>query len=291
MIEGITLQYVCEKAAQLPCAPDLLPQVLIALDDPFCDAQKIAEMIMRDQGAASSVLRLANSAMFSRSKCESLTEAFLRLGNDQIFRLISGGVVGRSLSNPVEGYGWENGDLCAHSFTVAICADIIAKLRNFPKPEIAYTAGILHDIGKLGMAHSCGAHFDLIRKRQEESTPMSWRMLEREIFDFDHTEVGSCLLRKWKYPPSLAAVVAYYPKPRNAPEAHRELVLMIHAAKNLAINLGYGVGEDGFRNELDEEMLLQAGYTPEVMEAMIPKIVHEMEKITGPDGKITIAGA
>lgn len=286
MIEGITLSYTCDQAAQLPCAPDLLPQIIVALEDASSDSQKLVDMISRDSGAASAVLKMANSAMFARSKCESLSEAFLRLGNDQIFRVISGGLVGRSLSTFVNGYGWEPGDLCAHSLTVAIAADIIADKFGKIKPEVAYTAGILHDIGKLGMAHVCGDYFDRIRKMQADANPNSWRMMERDVFEFDHTDVGSCLMRKWKFPPSLIAVVAYYPRPRLAPVAFKELVVLIHAAKNMAVNLGFGVAEDGFRNELDEEILLEEGYTPPVLEALIPKILHEIEKYVGEDGKI-----
>ncbi|MEI6033619.1 MAG: HDOD domain-containing protein [Verrucomicrobiae bacterium] len=287
MIESISLKSVCDKAASLPCAPVLVPKILALLDKPEASSADLSSLISRDPGTSAAVLRLANSAYFGRVKCGSLDEAFLRLGTREISRLVIGGIVGRWAAAPVEGYGWEPGDLCAHSFTVAIASDLIARERGDPVLiKSAYTAGLLHDIGKLGMAYACGQHFDLVRKRQEESD-LSWRELEREVFGFDHTEVGGALLRRWNFPLPLVQVVEFYPRPKVVTGPDRALVLLVHAAKNLAINLGVGVGEDGFLNELDAPLLLEEGYTAEFFSALVPVIFTEMEKIIGPDGKMT----
>ena len=287
MIESLSLKSVCDKAATLPCAPDLIPKILPLLEKSDVSGAALSSMISRDSGTSAAVLRLANSAYFGRGKCSSLDEAFLRLGIREISRLIIGGIVGRWASTPVNGYGWEPGDLCTHSFTVAIAADFIARERGDENlMKSAYTAGLLHDIGKLGMAFACGQHFDLVRQRQEESD-LSWRELEREVFGFDHAEVGAALLRRWNFPPSLVLVVEYYPRPNAVTGPDRSLVLLVHAAKNLSINIGLGVGEDGFRNELDAPLLLKEGYTAEFFNSLLPLIIAETEKIIGPDGKMT----
>ncbi len=285
MIANLSLEYVCEKTASLPCAPDLLPRIITLMDNPDVISSALVSLISRDPGTTAAILRLANSAYFRRSQCTSLDEAFLRLGSSEIYRLVAGGLVGRWMSAPVEGYGWEPGDLCTHSFTVAIAAGILAGERGGMDPKEAYTAGLLHDIGKLGMAHACGQHFGMVRKLQEESN-RSWRLLEREVFGFDHTEVASALLRKWNFPRSLVQVVEYYPRPRSVVGENRPLVLLIHASKNLAINLGFGVGEDGFQNELDEDLLSEEGYTPEFFNALLPLIITETEKTIGSEGKM-----
>ena len=287
MIESLSLKSVCDKAATLPCAPDLIPKILPLLEKSDVSSLALSSLVSRDSGTSAAVLRLANSAYFGRGKCSSLDEAFLRLGIREISRLIIGGIVGRWASTPVEGYGWEPGDLCTHSFTVAIAADVIARERGDANlMKSAYTAGLLHDIGKLGMAFACGQHFDLVRIRQEESD-LSWRELEREVFGFDHTEVGAALLRRWNFPLSLVQVVEFYPRPRAVTGPGRALVLLVHAAKNLALNIGIGVGEDGFRNELDAPLLLEEGYTGEFFSSLLPVIIAETEKLIGPDGKMS----
>jgi putative nucleotidyltransferase with HDIG domain len=286
MIESLSLKSVCDKAATLPCAPDLVPKILPLLENPDVSNSVLSDLITRDPGTSAAVLRLANSVYFGRGKCGSLDEAFLRLGTQEISRLLVGGIVGRWASAPVEGYGWEPGDLCTHSFTVAIAADAIARERGEACQKEAYTAGLLHDIGKLGMAHACGQHFDLVRKRQEVSD-LSWRELEREVFGFDHTEVGAALLRRWNFPLSLVQVVEFYPRPQCVTGPDRSLVLLVHAAKNLALNIGQGVGEDGFSNELDATLLLEEGYTADFFTSLLPVIIAEMDKVIGRDGKMS----
>jgi putative nucleotidyltransferase with HDIG domain len=286
MIENLSLEFVCAKAASLPCAPDLIPKILPLLENPGVSNSALSDLVSRDPGTSAAVLRLANSVYFGRGKCGSLDEAFLRLGTTEISRLLVGGIVGRWASAPVDGYGWEPGDLCTHSFTVAIAADMIARERGEACLKEAYTAGLLHDIGKLGMAHACGKHFDLVRKRQEESD-LSWRELEREVFGFDHTEVGAELLRRWNFPLSLVQVVEFYPRPQCVIGSNRSLVLLVHAAKNLALNIGQGVGEDGFSNELDAALLLEEGYTADFFSSLLPVIIAEMDKVIGGDGKMS----
>jgi putative nucleotidyltransferase with HDIG domain len=288
MIEGITLEAVCEETRKLPCAPDLLPKILDAVRKTNAPVSLLADLVAKDPGTSAAVLRLANSAFFSRNKCESLHEAFLRLGQSEVLKLVSGGILGRWLSTDVDAYGWRPGDLCTHSFTVALAAEQLSRRGGSVNPETAYTAGLLHDIGKLGMAFACGKHFEQVRKLQEHHPEMSWRLLEREVFSFDHTEVGAMVLAKWNYPTSLVQVVRFYPRPAAVTDENSQaLVAVVHAAKNLAISLGFGVGEDGFRNELDEEILIKYGYTPELCESVVPTVVEELQKISDPTGQIT----
>jgi len=157
------------------------------------------------------------------------------------------------LNNPAQGYGWEPGDLYRHSLTVAVGADLLAKKLGQVSPEIAYTAGLLHDVGKLALAYVCSASFEEIRRFQAERK-CSWREAESALLGYDHTEVAGALLRVWSFPSNLIEVVSFYPRPRLAAAEHRALVTCVHAAKHLALCLGTGVGEDGFTTELDESI-------------------------------------
>ena len=86
-------------------------------------------------------------------------------------------------------------------------------------------------------------------------------------------------------------VVEYYPRPRAVTGPDRSLVLLVHAAKTLAVNIGLGVGEDGFRNELDAPLLLEEGYTADFFSSLLPLIIAETDKIIGSDGKMTFLTA
>jgi putative nucleotidyltransferase with HDIG domain len=275
----ITLEQVVEKARRLPAAPWLLPKLLGLLSDSDSAAGQVEDLIKMDSGLATGTLRLANSAYFSGSMgCDSLTEAVVRLGFGEMYRLATTSIAQGWLQNDAPGYGWQPGDLYRHSLTVGVAADLLAKHTNAISSEVAYTAGLLHDVGKLALAFSCGQQFEQVRKLRVE-TQCAWRMAEKELFGFDHTDVGGELLKVWEFPASLVQVVRFYPQPHLAAEEHRALVTHVHAAKHIALCLGSGVGEEGFLSELDEESLRNEGITPEITEALLPAVLDVSTKL------------
>ncbi len=279
MNEILPIQMVCEMAKNIPASPWLLPHLDTLLKNPDATVEEIEALIRKDPGLSSAILRMANSAYFAASaKCDTLHDALLRLGNREVFRLSSVTIAGRWLANEVPGYGWEPGDLCRHSLCVAVAAEILAKETKHVKPETAYLGGLLHDVGKLALAYSCSSGFEQVRLRQLQ-TKSNWREAEKEIFGYDHTDVGGVLLEGWAYPISLVEVATYYPRPALAGSEHRCLVTHVHAAKHIALEIGVGVGEEGYSTELDEATLHEEGLTPELMELSVPKVILTMEKL------------
>ena len=275
MIENITLEYVCERAAKLPCAPDLVPKLMMVLDDPNASDGALAELIAQDAGTAAAVFRLANSAAVGRTKSETLNSALLRVGRVEVYKIVSAGLFHQWLSSVPSSASWNPEEIYAHSRAVAVAAELMAgDLVGFD-PKVAYTGGLLHTIGKLGMAHSCAEHFGLVQEKKAQSSK-SWREIEQEVFGFDHTQVGAALLRSWNFHPSLVQVVEFYPRPRDA-WASKELVLLVHAAKNIVLSLGLDIN-DGFQFDLDAQLLSEAGYTQEYIDHVVPRIEKALKK-------------
>jgi putative nucleotidyltransferase with HDIG domain len=278
--EAIPLPALVEKARQLPCAPWLLPKLMEQLSAPNTTAEQIEALIKLDSGLATETLRLANSAFFTGSMpCDSFTDAIVRLGFREIYRLATAKIAARWLTNKVEGYGWEPGDLYRHSLAVAVGADLLAKKLGKVSPEIAYTAGLLHDVGKLALAFACSACFEQIRQLQAQEE-CAWREAEHRLLGYDHTDVAGELLRLWAFPQNLLEVVTFYPQPRAASPEHQTLVAYIHAAKHLALCLGTGVGEEGFTTELDEAFLKEQGIAPDLLESLLPDVLAGTNKLT-----------
>lgn len=274
-----SLSEVVKRAGTLPSAPWLLPKLMEQLADADSAADQVEALIKMDSGLASGTLRLANSAYFNNAMpCDSLSDAIVRLGFREIYRLATTKIANAWLSNQLDGYGWEPGDLYRHSLTVAVAADQLAKQTGNVEPEIAYTAGLLHDVGKLALAFVCGDQFEQVRRYQAQQQG-PWRLAEREVLGYDHTDVAGELLAGWDFPQSLIEVVRFYPRPRASAEEYRSLVTHIHAAKHLALCLGTGVGEDGFQAELDENALRAEGITPAMTESVLPAVVELSSKL------------
>lgn len=266
------IELVCERALRLPCSPALLPRLISVLVAPDSSADEVAELIKVDSALAASTLRLANSAYFSSNvKVESVTEAVIRLGQRELYRLAALALVGR-WETGTGGRG-EPGDFCRHALCTALAAEVLAETSERIDPQVAYTAGLVCDLGKLALAHACAPFFPAIRAHCS-SRGGPWSEAERAVLGFSHSEVGARLLRAWNFPEPLIAAAEFCERPTEAPEDALALLAHLHAAKYVATSFGPGVAEDGFLFELNTPFLLEWGFTPELLQETM-SIVHE----------------
>jgi putative nucleotidyltransferase with HDIG domain len=280
MSAPLTFSEVCEKALRLPCSPALLPRLITVLENEDASIDDLQEVIQVDPALASSTLRLANSAFFGAgsSNVENLNEALMRLGQKEVYRLAALSLASRWMTQKVDGYRWEAGDFCRLSLVTAVAAEYLAHETGRVDPKTAYTAGLVHEIGKLAVAHACADQFPLVRKHQSE-TACTWLAAEKHVLGFDHAEVGAELLRRWKFPSSLVAVGVHNPPKAGDPADVLPLLVHVHAAKFLAVSIGAGVAEDGFLFELNSSLLIEWGFTPEMLELAIPEVLERAGKL------------
>lgn len=242
-----SLADVCEKALRLPCSPALLPRLITVLEREDSTAEDLEQVIAVDPALASSTLRLANSAFFNTGSdpVDTLQGAVIRLGQREIYRLAALSLAGRWMSQKIDGYGWEPGDFCRLSLVTAVAAEVLAEKTGRVEPKLAYTAGLVHEIGKLAVAYACGEHFGTLRAHQKEQGS-TWLQAEKAVLGYTYAEVGGELLRTWRFPAHLVAVALHNPPTASDPVDVLPLVVHVHAAKYLAISMGAGVSEDGF---------------------------------------------
>jgi HD-like signal output (HDOD) protein len=275
-----TFADVCEKALRLPCSPALLPRLISVLQKEDATIDELEAIISVDPGLASSTLRLANSAYFAAgsSEVENLSEALMRLGQQEVYKLAALSLASRWMNTKADGYRWEAGDFCRLSLVEAVAAEYLAEKTNHVDPKTAYTAGLIHEVGKLAVAFACAEFFPQIRTVQAgQNCP--WLVAEKQVLGYNHAEVGSELLKRWKFPASLIAVGTYNPPHAGDPAEAMPLLATVHAAKYLAVTIGAGVAEDGFLFELNAPLLVEWGFSPEMLEGCIPDILDRAGKL------------
>ena len=271
---------VCEKALRLPCSPSLLPRLITVLEKEDAPIEELEAVIQVDPVLAGSTLRLANSAYFAAgsSRVENLSEAIMRLGQGEIYRLAALSLTSRWMTQKIEGYRWEAGDFCRLALVEAVAAEYLAQKTGRTDPKSAYTAGLVHELGKLAVAYACSEYFPAVRQYQSDKSCV-WLQAEKAILGYNHAEVGAELLRRWKFPASLVAVVTHNPPTAEAPAEVLPLLVHVHAAKYVAAAIGVGIAEDGFLFDLNSELLLEWGFTPTVLEAALPEVVERASKL------------
>lgn len=268
-----SLADVCQAAMQLPCSPRLLPRLTAVLKSPDADIDDMAQLIQLDPVLAAATLRLANSAYFGGSEpVESVGEAVMRLGASELYRLAALSLAARWMAIEVEGYRWEAGDFCRSSLVKAVAAEHIARRTGQVDPEIAYTAGLVGEIGKLAVAFTCADRFEAIRAHQtREGCP--WLVAESAVLGFNHAEVSTHLLEQWNFPPECVAAARHNPPGPDVPPEVSAMVAHVHAASYLASVLGLGQGEDGFLYVIDTALLARWGLHPATIETLLPEIL------------------
>ncbi len=270
-----TLDQVCAQAVRLPCAPALMPRLIAVLEDASSGADDIEGVIQLDPALTASTLRLANSAYFGAGRTvETVAQAVVRLGLREIYRLAALALVNRwETGTNKSGYAGDPGDFCRHALCTALAAEVLAEFSHQVDPQAAYTAGLVSDIGKLAVAHACGAFFPAIRAlQQERSCP--WKQAERDVLGYDHAQVGAMLLKAWRFPVIYTVAAEFAQEPARAPAEAHVLLAHLHAAKFLAASLGPGVAEDGFLFVLDESFIAGCGFTPEVLERSLVTVME-----------------
>jgi putative nucleotidyltransferase with HDIG domain len=190
---------------RIPPFPQVALRILQLSDNEIAPMRELCALISSEAAFSSEVLAIANSALYaSRSPITSVLQAVAMLGTNSLKGLcLTVGVrafLGKSLNDETLRAIWRHSLACgllAHRLAVSGTID----------PDTAYSAGILHDVGRLALAViSPKAYAQLLETHQGPAS--SILSAERELFGFDHCEAGAHLVADWKLPSNFKAIVS-----------------------------------------------------------------------------------
>lgn len=266
------IEEVCRRALRLPCAPSMLPRLAVALQSDDTSAAQIERLISLDASLAAATLRLANSAFFGRGTVETVEAAVFRLGAKEIYRLAALALVGR-WEEGVKFVGREPGDFSRHALCTAIAAEVLAQATELIDPQLAYTAGLVCDLGRLAIAHSCSEFYPQVRAHHE-NRGVAWEQAERAVLGYHHADVSKRLLTAWNFPRPLVQCAEFLVLPQEAPADVAPLLAHVHAARYLAVSMGPGAAEDDYMSGVFGAFLAEWKFTPELLEAAMPTVLE-----------------
>jgi putative nucleotidyltransferase with HDIG domain len=222
------------KLGALPSVPILYREVTKELQSPEASLNKVGDIISQDTSMAAKILQLANSAFFGRRHSMSkITAAVAFLGLNCVAKLLLAIHAFEEFMPAVSGL-ISIEELWEHSSHTAIRAKMIA-IEQHASDNItddAFTAGLLHDIGKLILASRFPEEYATATKRAIASQNPLW-VVEREIFSATHAEVGAYLLAIWGLPKSIVAATAFHHNPSATTEDGFCALTAVHAADTL----------------------------------------------------------
>jgi putative nucleotidyltransferase with HDIG domain len=225
---------------RLQPVPQVALKILRIIDDDDYTVISLAEEIRKDQVLSARTLKLCNSVFFgSRNKIESLDQALVFLGQKNLVKFVISASIDNFFRQTGMGYSLCKGGIYHHAVGTAIIAEKIAVLTGKTRPALAFTAGLLHDIGKVVLDQYVQTAFPLFYREMFEEGK-NFLTVEKNILGTDHTEVGSNLAQQWSFPESLLETIAYHHMPENSTQ-HSELVHIVYLADLLMARFHAGL--------------------------------------------------
>jgi len=267
---------VFAKVETIPALPTAAGRMVMLLRDPDVDIAEVIRTIEYDPSLTTNMLRLANSAYFAGPRSiSSLRDAVVRLGFNRIFQLVITSAILPVARQAVQGYDLPPGMLLEHSIAVAIGAEELAAMLKLKTPPATFTAGLLHDLGKviLGTFLEVDAKPIVDLAFQEK---ISFEQAEARVLGIDHAEAGAALLERWDLPTTIVQVVRWHHQPESY-QGEPVVMDLVHAADHLSLATGVGAGVDGLNYHPSDEVMARLDLKDAVAEAVLCKMLDGVE--------------
>jgi HD-like signal output (HDOD) protein len=218
---------------KLPSVPAVYIRLVEKLRSPEADLEDIGRILAEDPGMTAKVLQVVNSAVFGLSQpVTSPVEAVAHLGLQRTQALVL-------LAQAFSASGADQTSsfvdrLWHHSMVTGKLARVIAREESGSTEvaEEAYTAGVLHDVGKLLLAANLPQEHEAVRQRaQHENLPLE--EVEKDVLGACHAEVGACVLGIWGLPLRLVETIALHHRPSRHPNSRFCALTAVHLANAL----------------------------------------------------------
>jgi putative nucleotidyltransferase with HDIG domain len=272
-----TAETVSEGLKRVPPFPPVAAKLLSLLAKPDVETNEVADLVNGDATFTARLLQRVNSVEFGMvTPVTNIRQAVALLGLDLTRKVV--------LSHATAAYAkgalrTEELRRCwQHTVATAVLADQIANdCGEFS--DVAYTAGIMHDIGRLGLLVAYPEEYEKVI-RDAAARCLDLLDFEREEFGMDHAEAGRLLAERWGLPPGLAQIAGRHHDPCEG--AKLQLLSIVHVACRLADALGYDVVKpltpldfDTVLAELPAKVRTTSRKTPAELRAQIEQSLAE----------------
>jgi HD-like signal output (HDOD) protein len=217
----------------LPALPATVAKVMAVTANPESSANDLMQVVLPDQTMCSTILKVANSALFGIPRGVSTIErAVVVLGHEEIRNI----VIGKAIFSSFPKLSQENKNTVSlfweHAFTCGLAAKIIGDHLNLPPSEF-FIAGLIHDIGKLVMLMAFPTDYPIL---QELSNPCNLDNSAEEHAKFtgSHDKVGLQLAERWLLPEQLCMAIGFHHSPQKSP-SFRQYPLIVQVADILSL--------------------------------------------------------
>jgi two-component system, cell cycle response regulator len=266
------LKKIIGSLDKLPTLPAVSVKVNALLRSPSAGAGELARVIENDQSITASLLALANSAFYALPRTvASVREAISFIGFGAVTQIVLGlGVL--ITFKKLKSKGFDREQFWLHCVGVAVLSRNMAKTTRYPRPDDVFTAGLLHDIGKVALDAASPESFALAVEEVKASKGPFY-LAERRVLGVDHGMIGEWVTRNWELP--LLIIVSarhHHDKPRDRiglQQASDPCVDLVRVADWLAVTTGIGFSGSSVVDEPGPDTFARAGLSIETARSLV----------------------
>lgn len=277
------LEKVINNIEALPAMPPLVQKLETMISDPDVDVNLLSKELSMDPALTASLIRLSNSAYYGPSrKIRSVTEAIMTLGlakvRDIVLVVAANGIIKVNLDS----FRLSSGEVWDHSLLVAEVASLISSDDQISvRPDIAFTAGLLHDVGKILISQFFHCEYKSIQLAMRDNPDRDFLALEEEHLGFTHSEAGARLLEVWNFPEELVEAVRHTYMPQKA-TLNPELSSLVHIANAIVLSAGVGIDIGGLNVPLSDYAIAVLNLDNEKLQeyyAAVPDLIEKLSDL------------
>ncbi|THB71053.1 MAG: HDOD domain-containing protein [Desulfovibrio sp.] len=248
-----TVNEILEKARLVPMLSQSALALMKLVESGDHSIQDIVRIVEHDPALTANVLKVVNAPAFGLGQSvTSLARAVSFIGDKLVVGIAIGSCSPTVFHSDLEGYESLAGELWLHSLRTAIASRELTKYaRTEISPELAFTAGILHDIGKSLISDYLKDKTPELLDALTNNTAEDFLGAERDAVGVDHCQVGTALAEHWNLPDELTAPIHFHHDPAQADISLRAITYAVHLGDILAMMGGSSTGADGLAYTLD----------------------------------------
>ncbi len=222
-----------DRIDDLPTLPAVALEVGQLLQNYDTPIEAVCETIEKDQAMVPRILKLVNSAFFGlRSNVSNISHAVVLLGFNTIRNAVVSVAVIQAMPGKRELEGFDVTQFWSHAISVAVTSKHLAEKSHLHYAGDAFTAGLLHDVGKLVMyLHFRDLFIRSWSRTRQEACP--FHVAERQEAAVTHADIGAYLARRWQLPARLVETIGYHHDIEEE-VTDLNLLLIVHAADVIA---------------------------------------------------------
>ena len=263
---------------KLPAFSTTVVRLSELINDAEAGPGEFEAVVQPDMALTANLLRMANSAYFGLSRrIGSARDAITLLGVRRVFELGAMAAVDAVVPETLPGYGIDASVFWSHSVAVAVIAERLSKERKLATPMLTFTAGLLHDVGKLVISSFLAEHIEALHT-ELASGGLSLIDCEQKLLGANHAQIGADLGVAWNLPEEVVTVIASHHAPDSVNEGRADMLVdLVHAADCLSHSMGFGADVGGMNRQVDDAAIARLGLRHIDLEHVASRALPEIE--------------